>query len=93
MYFKGHGVLQDYKTGLKWFRLAAEQGHARAQYNLGVMYEGGRGVLQDNVYAHMWWNIAASSGCQGYDENGKTQQLYAVPRLTCININRNKPSL
>ncbi|MDP6417655.1 MAG: sel1 repeat family protein, partial [Gammaproteobacteria bacterium] len=42
--------------------LAAEQGIAGAQYNLGNAYANGRGVIQDNVYAHMWLNIAASSG-------------------------------
>ena len=47
---------------MKWFRLAAEQGDARAQYNLGFMYDDGKGVIQDNAYAHMWYNIAASSG-------------------------------
>ncbi|MDP6417654.1 MAG: hypothetical protein QGG54_21930 [Gammaproteobacteria bacterium] len=46
--------------------LAAEQGYARAQYNLGLMYGTGQGVIQDNVYAHMWWNIAASSGKSKY---------------------------
>ena len=42
--------------------LAAEQGVARAQYNLGRMYHQGLGVPQNYVYAHMWWHIAASSG-------------------------------
>ena len=32
---------------VKWHRLAAEQGHASAQYNLGVMYDNGDGVVQD----------------------------------------------
>ncbi len=53
---------QDDKTAVKWYTLAAEQGYASAQYNLGLMYVEGEGVIQDNVYAHMWWNIAASSG-------------------------------
>jgi TPR repeat protein len=47
---------------VKWYRLAAEQGHAHAQNNLGVMYDNGQGVVQDNVYAHIWFNIAASRG-------------------------------
>ena len=34
MYDKGRGVPQDYKTAVKWFRLAAEQGDADAQTNL-----------------------------------------------------------
>jgi hypothetical protein len=62
MYQKGQGVPQDYKTAVKWYRLAAEQGDAGAQSNLGLMYVLGRGVLKNNVRAHMWWSIAAPSG-------------------------------
>jgi TPR repeat protein len=54
---------------VKWYRLAAEQGFANAQSNLGLMYAYGQGVIQDNVYAHMWWNIAASSGHKSAVEN------------------------
>jgi len=35
MYRRGQGVSQNYKTAAKWFRLAAEQGDAAAQFNLG----------------------------------------------------------
>ena len=61
-YDKGQSVPQDDKTAVKWFTLAAEQGNARAQSNLGVMYAFGTGVLKDYVYAHMWGNIAATNG-------------------------------
>ena len=40
MYGNGEGVPQDYKEAVKWYRLAAEQGVAAAQYNLGGMYYG-----------------------------------------------------
>ena len=40
------GVPQDYKEAVKWFRLAAEQGLAEAQYNLGNRYHNGQGVPQ-----------------------------------------------
>ena len=43
-----------------WYRRAAEQGHTRAQYNLGGMYGQGLGVPPDAVEAHMWLTIAAS---------------------------------
>ncbi len=43
-----------------WYRKAAEQGYAKAQYNLGIMYGNGRGVPQDSAEAHMWFNLAAS---------------------------------
>jgi TPR repeat protein len=58
----GTGVTQDDKTAVTWYRLAAEQGDADAQSNLGVMYGIGKGVIQDYVYAHVWLSIAASSG-------------------------------
>ena len=35
---------KDYAEAAKWFRAAAEQEHAMAQYSLGVMYFEGRGV-------------------------------------------------
>ncbi|MBW1703235.1 MAG: sel1 repeat family protein, partial [Deltaproteobacteria bacterium] len=47
---------------VEWFRKAAEQGYAPAQFELGVRYEYGEGVLQDFVFAHMWYNISASKG-------------------------------
>ena len=62
MYDNGQGVVQDYAEAVKWYRLAAEQGYAQAQNNLGLMYRKGQGVVQDFVYAHMWMNIAAASG-------------------------------
>ena len=60
MYYNGRGVPQDYTEALKWYRLAAEQGHAAAQFNLGLMYENGQGVPQEYVQAHMWLNLGAS---------------------------------
>ena len=39
----------DYAEAVKWYRKAAEQGLALAQFNLGVMYEKGKGVLQDTL--------------------------------------------
>ncbi len=44
------------------YLLAAAQGDAFAQYNLGFMYGNGRGVLKDSVLAHMWFNIAGGTG-------------------------------
>ncbi len=46
----------DYKEAVKWFGLSAKQGFAKAQNNLGVMYDRGQGVAQDYVQAHKWYN-------------------------------------
>ena len=37
-YEEGQGVPQDDKTALKWYRLAAEQGHVAAQLIMQKMY-------------------------------------------------------
>ena len=42
--------------------LAAEQGHADAQFNLGGMYYKGHGVSQDRVRAVEWCKKAANQG-------------------------------
>ena len=60
MYYTGKGVPQDDQEAVRWYRLAAEQGFAVAQYDLGLMYDTGEGVPQDYVQAHKWINLAAS---------------------------------
>ncbi len=46
----------------RWYRMAAEQGEADAQNNLGLMYELGEGVPQDNGEAARWYRKAAEQG-------------------------------
>lgn len=60
VYDDGAGVPQDYTEAVRWYRLAAAQGYASAQGNLGVKYGSGQGVPQDDVEAHMWLNPAAA---------------------------------
>ena len=52
----------DYATALREWRPLAEQGHAKAQNNLGVMYNRGRGVPQDYAEAVRWYRKAAEQG-------------------------------
>lgn len=58
----GQGVPQDFKQALKWYRLAAQQGDATAQFNLGVMYRRGVGAPQDDRQAFKWYRLAAEQG-------------------------------
>ena len=60
MYRTGRGVPQDEAEAVRWYRLAADQGHAPAQGILGVKYLTGEGVSRDDVEAHMWLNLAAA---------------------------------
>jgi uncharacterized protein len=45
-----------------FFRLAAAQNHANAQYSLGCMYDHGCGVDQDSAEALRLWQLAAAQG-------------------------------
>ena len=69
MYNAGQGVPQDDAEAVRWYRLAADQGHARAQGNLGVMCGTGEGVPQDYVQAYMWFNLAASRMASGHRQH------------------------
>ncbi len=55
----------DYDTAVKELRPLAEQGHPKAQYNLGVMYQLGLGVPQDDQEAAQWCRLAAEQGHAG----------------------------
>ena len=52
----------DYATALRLWRPLAEQGIAKAQFNLGVMYRNGQGVTQDYAEALRWYRKAAGQG-------------------------------
>ena len=62
MYESGQSVQRDYAEAVKWYRRAADQGSASAQWLLASMYEVGSGVPQDYVQAHMWYNLSATQG-------------------------------
>jgi TPR repeat protein len=53
---------QDFKAAAAWYAKAAAQGHAGAQFNLGILYEGGAGVAQDFKTSAAWYAKAAAQG-------------------------------
>jgi TPR repeat protein len=53
-------VPQNTAVAANWYRSAADQGHAQAQNNLGVLYGSGRGVPQDMSQAYFWFTLAAN---------------------------------
>ena len=53
---------EDYQEAVKWYRLAAEQGHNMAQHTLGLAYDKGAGVPQDYQEAVKWYRLAAEQG-------------------------------
>ena len=60
--WKHFDVPQDYAEAVKWLRLAAEQGHANAQFDLGKLYLHGFDVPEDYAEAYVWFSVAAADG-------------------------------
>jgi tetratricopeptide (TPR) repeat protein len=89
MHANGQGVPQDYEEAIKWykkaadpghadpsewFRKTADQGHADAQYELGQMYCNGLGVTVNYEEAVKWYRKAAEQGHIGAP--GKLLDMY-----------------
>jgi TPR repeat protein len=58
----GEGIQVDDREAAKWYYKAAEQGHKKAQFNLGQMYRYGLGVPKDGKEAVKWYRMAAKQG-------------------------------
>ena len=57
------GLKKDEATALKWYRKAADKGHAEAMNMVGLYYGEGRGGLeQDKTVALDWYRKAADKG-------------------------------
>jgi TPR repeat protein len=65
----------DYVPAMRVFRALAEQGNAKAQNVLGVMFRKGQGVPKNPARAHMWFSFAAKRG-----EAGAKAELREVSR-------------
>ena len=62
MYSKGEGVRRNPEEALWQYRLAASQGHIKAQYHLGTLFYEGEGVDQSYKEALEWFQLAAQQG-------------------------------
>lgn len=63
--FAFFGAQKDEAMAAKWYRAAAEQGHAFAQFRLGASYANGEGLPQDYGQAALWYRKAAENGVPG----------------------------
>jgi hypothetical protein len=84
MYDSGNGVPEDDAEAVKWYRKAAEQGYADAQFNLGLTYADGEGVPEDDVTAYAWFSVAAASG----DDGGRKNRDIIKRKLTPSQLDR-----
>jgi TPR repeat protein len=52
----------DLTAAVRGWQALADQGHAKAQFNLGVAYAQGQGMATDMYKAMQWWRRAALNG-------------------------------
>ena len=62
MHHKGEGMPQDKARAVTLYKAAADQGHAAAQSNLGLMHYDGEGMPQDKARAATLYEAAADQG-------------------------------
>jgi TPR repeat protein len=62
MYQGGFCASSQYDETLRWFQLAAAQGHPGALFAVGLMHELGHGVPADGAEAIRWYRRAAAAG-------------------------------
>jgi hypothetical protein len=56
------GFTQDYRKAADWLDAAAQAGHARAQYRLGILHAHGWGVSASAAEAVAWFSQSARNG-------------------------------
>jgi len=62
-YQKGDVVPRDFVQAANWYRKAADQGYALAQYRLGLLYQQKEsGIIKDDAQAATWLRKAADQG-------------------------------
>ena len=66
------------------YEMAATQGYADAQNNLGVMYAEGTDVPQDYIQAHMWFSLSAAQG----DESGRINRDMVADDMSPTDISK-----
>lgn len=71
-----NGVPQDTAQAMHYFQLAAAQGDAKAQANLGYMYHFGLGVTQNYATAARYYNLAVGQGDDTAQNNLGTLYYY-----------------
>lgn len=65
-------IIQDYSTAFDWVEKSANQGYAKAQYELAVMYENGYGTNKDITQAIAYYEMAA------YQEYADAQEKLGI---------------
>ena len=75
-------VTKDPKEALMWYRKAADQGDAQAEFNVGAMYASGAGVEPDQSEAFKWYQKSAEHGFAMAQHNLGIRYRYWTKRFS-----------
>jgi TPR repeat protein len=59
-FLRGDGVEKNHDHAARFFKMAAFNGNAEAQYELGQCYWNGRGVQKNLILAYVWISLASN---------------------------------
>ena len=84
-------MANSFEQAVHWWKLAAEQGDADAQINLGDCFLNGEGVAKSFEHAVHWFKLAAKQGQAHAKFNLETRQTkgrHAIAKLETSHISR-----
>lgn len=81
LYMNGRGVENNLPEAMKWFRLSAAQGEARAQFFLGVAERDGWERKADFIEAYKWFLLANRDATSVRAEDPRYDPTVALQEL------------
>lgn len=85
IYINGEGVPINYSEAMHWYKKAALQGHADAQFSVGLMYDKGHiGIPKNNENAYVWYKLSSEQG----QEDAKSNFISVENLMTTSEIER-----
>ncbi len=75
LYRTGQAGIQDKRKAVEYYKLAAEQDYAEAQFSLGIMHFQGSGTDIDMEKARYWWTRSETNGIASHRVKDALQRI------------------
>jgi len=77
---------KDFNMSAEWFRKAADQGNAKAQYRLGMLYSSGEGIAKSIKNAYIWISLAAISSDGSLKKDSISMKKRLSKKLSSVQL-------
>ncbi len=81
MYAKGHGTEESFDDSFRYAKMAADLGHAYAQYHIANEYASGETVEKDEALAHEYYSKAFKSLTEEYEQQPDEIKAQIIAKL------------